>query len=114
VYERAGRADLAHNEGESVERYLDGLVRQAAVRSGQGDQRGAVQVLQAAVRRRPDNAGLMSALASAMLRLMADSGWEAAMGEQCAALLLRLRKADPQHPMLAALSSQYVTLRGKQ
>ena len=26
----------------------------------------------------------------------------------------RMRKADPQHPMLAALSSQYVTLRGKQ
>lgn len=114
VYERAGRADLAHNEGESVERYLDGLVRQAALRSGQGDQRGAIQVLRAAVRRRPDNAGLMSALASAMLRLMGDSGWDAALGEQCATVLVRLRQADPQHPMLAALSSQYVTLRGKQ
>jgi len=114
VYERAGRAELAQNEGDSVERYLDGLVRQAAVRSGQGDQRGAIQVLQAAVRRRPENAGLISALASAILRLMVDSGWEAGLGEQCAALLVRMRKADPQHPMLAALSSQYVTLRGKQ
>ncbi|WP_028102789.1 tetratricopeptide repeat-containing response regulator [Pseudoduganella violaceinigra] len=114
VYVRAGRAELAQNEGDSVERYLDGLVRQAAARSGQGDQRGAIQVLQAAVRRRPENAGLISALASAMLRLMGDSGWETALGEQCAALLVRMRKADPQHPMLAALSSQYVTLRGKQ
>jgi DNA-binding NarL/FixJ family response regulator len=114
VYERAGRAELAQNEGDSVERYLDGLVRQAAARSGQGDQRGAIQVLQVAVRRRPENAGLISALASAMLRLMIDSGWETALGEQCAALLVRMRKADPQHPMLAALSSQYVTLRGKQ
>jgi tetratricopeptide (TPR) repeat protein len=114
VYERAGRSELAQNEGDSVERYLDGLVRQAAARSGQGDQRGAIQVLQAAVRRRPENAGLISALASAMLRLMIDSGWESALGEQCAALLVRMRKADPQHPMLAALSSQYVTLRGKQ
>lgn len=114
VYERAGRAELANNEGDSVERYLDGLVRQAAARSGQGDQRGAIQVLQSAVRRRPENAGLISALASAILRLMLDSGWDAGLGEQCAALLVRMRKADPQHPMLAALSSQYVTLRGKQ
>ena len=114
VYERAGREELAQNEGESVERYLDGLVRQAAVRSGQGDQRGAIQVLQAAVRRRPDNAGLMSALASAILRLLNESGWDAHMGEQCAALLVRMRKTEPQHPMLAALSSQYVALRGKQ
>jgi len=114
VYERTGRAELAQNEGDSVERYLDGLVRQAAARSGQGDQRGAIDVLQVAVRRRPENAGLISALASAMLRLMGDSGWESALGEQCAALLIRMRKADPHHPMLAALSSQYVTLRGKQ
>ncbi|MCE3264297.1 MAG: transcriptional regulator [Pseudoduganella sp.] len=114
VYVRAGRAELAQNEGDSVERYLDGLVRQAAAHSGQGDQRGAIQVLQVAVRRRPENAGLMSALASAMLRLLGDDGWDAALGEQCAALLVRMRKADPQHPMLAALSSQYVTLRGKQ
>lgn len=114
VYERAGRVELAQNEGDTVERYLDGLVRQAAARSGQGDQRGAIQVLQVAVRRRPENAGLMSALASAILRLMGDSGWEAALGEQCAALLVRMRKSDPQHPMLPALSSQYVALRGKQ
>ncbi len=114
VYARAGRPELAQGEGDSVERYLDGLVRQAAARSGQGDQRGAIEVLQAAVRRRPENAGLISALASAILRLMLDSGWEAALGEQCAALLVRMRKADPQHPMLAALSSQYVSLRGKQ
>jgi len=114
VYERAGRTELAASQGDSVERYLDGLVRQAAARSGQGDQRGAIQVLQVAVRRRPENAGLISALASAILRLMLDSGWETALGEQCAALLVRIRKADPQHPMLAALSSQYVTLRGKQ
>ena len=112
--ERAGRAELAQNQGDSVERYLDGLVRQAAARSGQGDQRGAIEVLKIAVRRRPENAGLISALASAMLRLMGDSGWETALGEQCAALLIRMRKADPHHPMLAALSSQYVTLRGKQ
>jgi len=114
VYERTGRAELAQNHGDSVERYLDGLVRQAAARSGQGDQRGAIEVLQVAVRRRPENAGLISALASAMLRLMGDSGWESVLGEQCAALLVRMRKADPHHPMLAALSSQYVTLRGKQ
>ncbi|SFG69408.1 Tetratricopeptide repeat-containing protein [Duganella sp. CF458] len=114
VYQRTGRAELAQSQGDSVERYLDGLVRQAAARSGQGDQRGAIEVLQVAVRRRPENANLISALASAMLRLMGDSGWEAALGEQCAALLIRMRKADPHHPMLAALSSQYVTLRGKQ
>jgi len=113
VYEKAGRSDLAHNEGDSVERYLDDLVKQAALRSGQGDQRGAVQVLKAAVKRRPENAGLMSALASAMLRLMADSGWDGPLAEQCAGLLVRLRKADPQHSMLAALSSQYISLRTK-
>jgi hypothetical protein len=28
-------------------------------------------------------------------------------------LLVRLRKADPQHSMLAALSSQYISLRTK-
>jgi len=113
IYEKAGRSDLAHNEGDSVERYLDDLVKQAAARSGQGDQRGAVQVLKSAVKRRPDNPGLMSALASAMLRLMADSGWETPLAEQCAALLVRLRQADPGHPMLASLSSQYIALRTK-
>ncbi|MGO4377868.1 tetratricopeptide repeat protein [Pseudoduganella sp. RAF19] len=113
LYVKAGRSDLAHNEGDSVERYLDDLVKQAAARSGQGDQRGAIQVLKAAVKRRPDNPGLMSALASAMLRLMNDEGWDAPLAEQCAALLARLRKADPRHAMLAGLSSQYIALRTK-
>jgi DNA-binding NarL/FixJ family response regulator/Tfp pilus assembly protein PilF len=113
VYEKAGRSDLAQNEGDSVQRYLDDLIRQAAVRSGQGDQRGAVQVLKSAVKRRPENSGLMSALASAILRLMSESGWETPLAEQCAALLVRLRKAEPQHPMLAAMSSQYLALRPK-
>jgi len=113
LYRQAGRSDLADNEGDSVERYLDDLLKQAATRSGQGDQRGAVQVLKAAVKRRPENTGLISALASAILRLMADSGWESPLAEQCASLLVRLRKAEPQHPMLSALSSQYLALRPK-
>ncbi|SFU58166.1 tetratricopeptide repeat-containing response regulator [Pseudoduganella namucuonensis] len=111
--EKAGRADMAERYGAKVDSEVDQQVRKAAEKSRQGDLRGAVGVLQDALRRRPDNTGLWSATANAILRQMADLGWDAPLAAQAAGLLKRMREHNPDHPLLPSLISQYTALRQK-
>ena len=111
--EQAGRADLGQQYAGRIEAEVDAMVRQAAAKSGDGDLAGAVAVLQAALVRAPEHTGLWSAAATAMLRQIADSGWDAALATQCTGLLRRMRENNPEHPLLPGLVAQYAAVRQK-
>ncbi|MES2263475.1 MAG: tetratricopeptide repeat protein [Pseudomonadota bacterium] len=110
---QSGREDMVERFDQRIDLEVDALVRQAADRSRKGDLRGAVEVLQQALRRRPDNTGLWSATATAMLRQLNDVGWDAQLVTECAALLRRMRDNNPEHSLLPSLVAQYAALRQK-
>jgi len=107
VFEKAGRHDLAQGMGEQIKVQVGELLAQAAEKRSKGDLRAAVDTLNAALRKAPANMALLPAAASAILKQLDDLGWEAALAEQCAFLLERMRKIDASHPSLDALLAQY-------
>jgi DNA-binding NarL/FixJ family response regulator/predicted Zn-dependent protease len=111
--QQAGRPDLGKRYAADQEHAVDAAVRDAAVRSRTGDVRGAVEVLQQALQRCPDHSGLWSVSVTAMLRQIAELGWDAALAAQSTALMRRMREHNPQHPLLPGLLQQYAGLRQK-
>jgi DNA-binding response OmpR family regulator len=110
---QAGREDLGKTYAGRLEAEVDALVRKAAARSGDGDLRGAVEILQSALLRAPDHTGLWSAAATAMLREIGEHGWDAALAAQCTGLMRRMRAANPEHTLLPGLVAQYAAVRQK-
>jgi len=111
--EKAGRTDMAERYGKKVDSEVDAMVRKAAEKSRSGDLRGAVAVMHEALRRRPDNTGLWTVAATAMLRQITDLGWDGPLAAQAAGLLKRIREDNPAHPLLAGLIAQYQAARQK-
>jgi tetratricopeptide (TPR) repeat protein len=110
---QSGRDDMAENYDKNLDSEVDAMVRQAAIKSREGDLRGAVDVLQQALRRRPDHTGLWTVAATAMLRQIMDLGWDATLAVQCTALLRRIRDSNPNNPLLPGLITQYTAVRQK-
>ncbi|TFW27079.1 response regulator [Duganella callida] len=107
VFEKAGRHDLAQGMGEQIRVQVDELLAHAAEQRTHGDLRAAVDTLNAGLRKAPANMALLPAAASAMLKQLDDLGWEAPLAEQCQFLLERMRRIDPGHPSLEALTAHY-------
>ena len=111
LYEQADRPELLKQHQARVDSAVDAMVRKAAEKSRQGDLRGAVDVLLDALQHNPDPTGLWTATATAVLRHLADGGWDAALYGQCTALLRRIREHNAAHPLLPGLLAQYVAVR---
>jgi DNA-binding response OmpR family regulator/Tfp pilus assembly protein PilF len=111
--EQAGRAEMGKQYAGRLEAEVDAMVRKAAAKSGDGDLRGAVEILQSALLRAPDHTGLWSAAATAMLREIGEHGWDAQLAAQCTALLRRMRENNPAHSLLPGLVAQYAAVRQK-
>jgi DNA-binding NarL/FixJ family response regulator/Tfp pilus assembly protein PilF len=107
VFEKAGRHDLAQGMGEQIKIQVDELIAHASEQRSHGDLRAAVDTLNAGLRKAPGNMMLLPAAASAILKQLDDLGWEAPLAEQCTFLLERIRRLDPAHPSLEALTAQY-------
>ncbi|MYN09153.1 response regulator [Pseudoduganella aquatica] len=110
---QAGREDIARSYDQQLDSEVDAMVRQAAEKSRNADLAGAVEVLQLALRKRPDHKGLWTVAATAMLRQIMDLGWDATVAVQCTALLRRIRDDNPAHPLLPGLIAQYTAVRQK-
>jgi DNA-binding NarL/FixJ family response regulator len=110
---QAGRQDIVKRYSMSQEQQVDAAVREAAVLSRSGDVRGAVAALQDALQRYPSHTGLWSVSVTAMLRLIAELGWDQELATQCTTLMRRMREDNPQHPLLPGLLAQYASLRQK-
>jgi DNA-binding NarL/FixJ family response regulator/Tfp pilus assembly protein PilF len=111
MYEQAERPELVKQHSARLDSAVDAMVRQAAEKSRQGDLRGAVDVLRLALQRNPDHTGLWTAATTAMLRQLADVGWDAGLFGQCTTLLRRIREHNAAHPLLPGLLGQYVAIR---
>ncbi|MBA5687656.1 response regulator [Rugamonas apoptosis] len=111
ICEQADRPELVKQHHANLDSAVDAMVRQAAEKSRQGDLRGAVEVLHLALQRNPEHTGLWTVAATAMLRQLADVGWDAALFGQCTALLRRIREHNAEHPLLPGLLTQYVAIR---
>ncbi|CAN7315527.1 response regulator [Pseudoduganella sp. LjRoot289] len=111
--QQAGREDMAEQYDKNLDSEVDSMVRQAAIKSREGDLRGAVDVLQQALRRRPEHTGLWTVAATAMLRQIMDQGWDATLAIQCTGLLRRIRDDNPANPLLPGLIAQYTAIRQK-
>jgi tetratricopeptide (TPR) repeat protein len=110
---QAGRQDIVKRYSMSQEQQVDAVVREAAVLSRSGDVRGAVAALQDALQRHPSHTGLWSVSVTAMLRLIAELGWDQELATQCTTLMRRMREDNPLHPLLPGLLAQYASLRQK-
>ncbi|HEX5341515.1 MAG TPA: tetratricopeptide repeat protein [Duganella sp.] len=110
---QAGRQDIVKRYVLTQEQQVDAAVREAAALSRSGDVRGAVTVLQDALQRHPSHTDLWSVSVTAMLRQIAELGWDAELGTQCTTLMRRMREHNPQHPLLPGLLAQYASLRQK-
>jgi len=110
---QADRHDMAQKFAARADLAVDAMVREAAVKSREGDLRGAVDVLQTALQRNPDHTGLWSVAATAILRLIHDQGWDASLATQCTGLLRRMREQNPDNPLLPGLVAQYAAVRQK-
>ncbi|MRW84695.1 response regulator [Pseudoduganella sp. FT26W] len=107
VFEKAGRHDLAQGMGEQIKIQVDELIAHASEQRLHGDLRAAVDTLNAGLRKAPGNMSLLPAATSAILKQLDDLGWEAPLAEQCMFLIERMRRLDPAHPSLEALTAQY-------
>ena len=110
---QAERHDMAQKFTARADLAIDAMVREAAVKSREGDLRGAVDVLQTALQRNPEHTGLWSVAATAILRLIHDQGWDAILATQCTGLLRRMREQNPDNPLLPGLVAQYAAVRQK-
>ena len=104
---------MARSYDQQLDLEVDAMVRQAAEKSRNGDLQGAVEVLQQALRKRPEHKGLWTVAATAMLRQITDLGWDATLAVQCTALLRRIREDNAAHPLLPGLIAQYAAIRQK-
>ena len=109
----ANRMDFARRYEDSPEASVDAAVREAAELSRSGAQGDAVDVLQKTLRRHPDHRGLWAVTVTAILRLLNDKGWDAALAAECTGLMRRMREDRADHPLLPGLIAQYAVLRKK-
>jgi len=104
VFEKTGRADLAHSVAqESRQRVVD-LVGAGATKAREGDFHGAVALMTEAVARLPDNSQVVFNAAVAVLKCLENNGWEERLAQQAIALIDSVRRLDPVNPKLPALA----------
>ena len=107
VFHRHGRADLAEKTAQESRRQVVELVNSGADKARQGDYKGAVESMQAAVQKMPDNPQVIFNAAVAILKYLENLGWDRQMGERCRLLIDRARQLEPGNPRLTPLSELY-------
>lgn len=113
VLAEAGHADLAEKlVGESRRQVAD-LLTSGADKARHGDYQGAVDLMQEALRKMPENPQVAFNAAVAILKYMENLGWDGQMGERCRGLIDKVRQLEPSNPRLEPLSEMYQQLAQK-
>jgi DNA-binding NarL/FixJ family response regulator/Tfp pilus assembly protein PilF len=113
VFAKAGRPDLADGLNGQLKQQSQQLLSVAAEKANMGDLKGAVQTLLEALHKSPGNLEVMIALASGILRQLAELGWDHNLAEICRAQIDTLRELDARHPKVGPLLDEYNGLRRK-
>ena len=104
VFEKAGRADLAHSVAQESRQCVIDLVGAGAAKAREGDFPGAVALMTEAAAKLPDNVQVVFNAAVAVLKCLENNGWEERLGQQAIALIDSVRRLDPVNPKLPALT----------
>ena len=104
VFEKAGRADLAHGLAQQSRQQVVDLVAAGANKAKEGDYKGAVELMVEAVAKLPDNPQVVFNAAVAVLKCLENVGWEERLGQLALTMIDNVRRLDPVNPKLPALA----------
>jgi len=105
VFEQAGQGELGQKLAVESRQQVVDLVAAGAARAKEGDFKGAVGLMQEAVRKLPDNPQVAFNAALAVLKCLDNSGWDERLGQQALGYIGAVRRLDPVNPKLPALAS---------
>lgn len=104
VFEQHGRADLAEKTSRESRRQVVELVTSGADKARQGDYKGAVELMLAAVQKLPENPQVVFNGAVAILKYLENLGWDKQLSERCRLLIDKVRQLEPTNPRLPPLA----------
>ncbi len=104
VFEKAGQGELAQQLAMESRQQVVDLVAAGAACAKEGDFKGAVALMQEAVRKLPDNPQVAFNAALAALKCLDNSGWDERLGQQALGYIGAVRRLDPVNPKLPALA----------
>ena len=113
VFEQAGRKELAERVVRDSRRQVVELVAGGAEKAKQGDYKGAVELMAAAVGKLPDNPQVVFNAAVAGLKCLENEGWDGRLGDQVRGYIETARRLDPANPRLSSLAELYQGLTKK-
>ena len=113
VFAKAGRQDLAEGLNVQLRHQSQELLGVAAEKANMGDLKGAVQTLLEALHKAPGNLEVMIALATGILRQLAELGWDHNLAEICRNQIDTIRDLDARHPKIGPLLDEYNGLKRK-
>ncbi|MBB5370359.1 MULTISPECIES: tetratricopeptide repeat-containing response regulator [unclassified Janthinobacterium] len=104
VFEQSGREELAKALARQSRQEVAEMVAAGAAKAGEGDFRGAVELMRVAVTRLPDNPQVVFNAAVAVLKCLEHEGWDERLGQQALSFIAGVRRLDPRNPKLPVLS----------
>ena len=113
VFEQAGRTELAETVAKESRRHVVELVAGGAEKARQGDYKGAVELMTAAVHKLPENPQVVFNAAVAVLKYLENVGWEQRLGDRAREYIESARRLDPNNPRLVSLPEFYLNILKK-
>jgi tetratricopeptide (TPR) repeat protein len=104
LFEKAGRADMAHSVAQQSRQEVVDLVAAGANKAKEGDYKGAVALMVEAVGKLPDNPQVVFNAAVAVLKCLENEGWDERLGQYAVTMVGNVRRLDPVNPKLPALA----------
>ncbi|WP_147375945.1 response regulator [Noviherbaspirillum cavernae] len=107
LLERAGCKDLSDSLAQKSRQQVADLAAACEDRLGQGDYRGAVELVTHAAHKMSDNPDVVHSAAVTVLTCIDRTGWDDELGTQAHRLVENARRLNPAHPRLESLSNLY-------
>ena len=104
VFEKAGRPELAATVAQHSRQVVIDMVAAGAQKAKEGDFRGAVDLMQEAVSKMPENPQVAFNAAVAVLKCLEHTGWDNSLGHSAMILIGSVRRLDPVNPKLPTLA----------
>ncbi|GAB3469374.1 response regulator [Massilia terrae] len=103
VLQEAGHGELAARLAQESRQQVIDLVSSGAARARAGDYSGAVEMMQEAAEKMPNNPSVLFNAALALLRCLEHAGWDERLAAKVPPLVDSVRRLDPRNPKLPAL-----------
>ena len=104
VFEKAGRGELAATVAQQSRQVVIDMVAAGAQKAKDGDYRGAVEMMNEAAAKMPENPQVAFNAAVAVLKCLEHTGWDNALAANASALIASVRRLDPVNPKLPTLA----------